>query len=260
MAPRKPKTEYEKLIAAGRKLVGDEDDAESMHESFAAWDKRVARWLHKTHAGSGLEAQWSALPYSKLVVGNEFNDSASSWSRFRKVLQERLSWMGNIASKQSGATVLAAHPKTPNQVFIVHGHDDHRKEALARFIEKLDLEAIILHERSSKGQTAFEKLAQNSNVAAAIVLLTGDDLGYSKTAGEKHALPRARQNVILELGYFLAKIGPEKVFALHEEGVEIPSDYAGVIYIRLDPRESWKLEVAKELKELGLAVDLNKIH
>lgn len=72
-------------------------------------------------------------------------------------------------------------------------------------------------------------------------------------------IPRARQNVILELGYFLGKLGREKVCALYEDGVEIPSDYQGVVFESLDKKGNWKFSVARELKEAGFDVDMNKI-
>lgn len=69
---------------------------------------------------------------------------------------------------------------------------------------------------------------------------------------------RARQNVILELGFFLGKLGRKRVCALYEEGVEIPSDYDGVIFVPLDKNGAWHLSLAKELKAAGLSIDLNK--
>jgi predicted nucleotide-binding protein len=68
---------------------------------------------------------------------------------------------------------------------------------------------------------------------------------------------RARQNVILELGFFLGRIDRKRVCALSEDGVEIPSDYDGVLFIPLDSSGAWKLDLAKEIKASGLPVDLN---
>jgi predicted nucleotide-binding protein len=70
--------------------------------------------------------------------------------------------------------------------------------------------------------------------------------------------PRARQNVILELGYFLGRLGRSRVCALYVEGLEIPSDYSGVLYVKLDGDGGWRLNLAKELKAAGLPVDMNK--
>ena len=139
-------------------------------------------------------------------------------------------------------------------VFIVHGHDDLAKTSVARFTEKLSLNAVILHERASQGRTVIEKFEQESSVVDfAIVLLTGDD---EVTVPGEIPQKRARQNVVFELGYFIGLLGRSRVAALVQPGVEIPSDYSGVVYIRLEG-DNWKLELAKEMKQGGLPVDLN---
>ncbi len=144
-----------------------------------------------------------------------------------------------------------------NTVFIVHGREESAKETIARFIEKLTLKTIILHEQANHGFTILEKLECYSTVAFAIVLLTPDDVGALSTAS--HTLsPRARQNVVFELGYFIGKLGRNKVCALYTEQVELPSDFSGMVYIPFDQNGAWKLLLAKEIKAAGLDVDLNK--
>jgi predicted nucleotide-binding protein len=145
------------------------------------------------------------------------------------------------------------------KVFIVHGHNEGIKQSVARLVEKLDIEAIILHEQPNKGRTIIEKFVEYSDVNFAIVLLTADDIGRQSIKSDDSLKPRARQNVILELGFFLGKLGRSNVCALYEEGVEIPSDYQGVIFVPLDDSGNWKFSISKELKEAGLDVDMNKI-
>jgi predicted nucleotide-binding protein len=89
--------------------------------------------------------------------------------------------------------------------------------------------------------------------------LTKDDRGGPAAAAFDAQKPRARQNVIFELGFFIGKLGRERVCALFETGVEIPSDYAGVVFVELDPRQTWRFEVAKEIRAAGLPVDLNDV-
>lgn len=145
-----------------------------------------------------------------------------------------------------------------NKVFIVHGHDEQIKESVARFIEKLGLEAIILHEQPNGGKTIIEKFEKYSDVSFAIVLLTPDDFGGSKLK-PKIINDRARQNVIFELGFFIGKYGRHRVCALLKDKIEYPSDYSGVIYISVDSSSAWKLQLAKEMKQAGLEIDLNKV-
>ena len=114
-----------------------------------------------------------------------------------------------------------------NEVFIVHGHDDEVKETVARFIENFGIEATILHEQANRGQTIPEKFEEHASEAGfAIILLTPDDVGASKDETD-NPKPRARQNVVLELGYFWGKLGRGRVCVLHKGGVELPSDMQG---------------------------------
>jgi predicted nucleotide-binding protein len=145
---------------------------------------------------------------------------------------------------------------TTDSLFIVHGHDHAFLQQVVRFIEKLEIKPVLLFEEPGKGQTIIEKLESNSNVSFALVLFTPDDLG--RAAKEKELHPRARQNVVLELGYFLGKLGRSNVVALYDESVELPSDYRGVEYVKIDVEGAWKLRLAKELKAAGLMVDMNK--
>jgi len=144
-----------------------------------------------------------------------------------------------------------------NDVFLVHGHDVEAKETVARFIEKLELEVIILHELSNIGRTIIEKFEDHSNVGFAVVLLTPDDLGTSKDKKEE-LNPRARQNVIFELGYFIGKLGRKRVCVLYKEQIELPSDYEGILYVKMDKGGGWKQNLAREMKEAGMKLNLNK--
>lgn len=147
-------------------------------------------------------------------------------------------------------------PISGSKVFLVHGHDESARESVARYLEKLQLEPIILHEQPSAGRTIIEKVERYAEVAFAVVLLTPDDVGGVQ--GEPKALkPRARQNVILELGYFVGRLGRTHVAALVKGEVEKPSDYDGVVYVQMDSGGAWKLQLARELKTAGLNIDLN---
>jgi len=171
-----------------------------------------------------------------------------------------------IAERQSTAPIAleASAKQSQNKtigsksVFIVHGHDQALLQQVARFLEKLEIKPIILFEEPGKGQTIIEKLESNSVVSFALIMLTPDDLGRNAKEKEGKLHPRARQNVVLELGFFLGKLGRANVAVLYDESVELPSDYRGVEYVKYDAEGAWKLKIAKELKAAGLAVDMNK--
>lgn len=134
-----------------------------------------------------------------------------------------------------------------NKCFIIHGHDDKTKNEVARFIEKrLKKDSIILHEQASEGKTIIEKFERHSDVDFAVAIWTADDLGQPK--GEANSRLRARQNVIYETGYFAGKLGRGRVVILREQGVEIPTDLLGVIYI--DLAESWEEKLRQEVEAI----------
>ncbi len=149
--------------------------------------------------------------------------------------------------------------RTPgNSVFVVHGHDEAIKQSVARLLEKLGLQPIILHEKATEGRTIIEKLEHYSDVDFAVILLTPDDIGADKEK-PSDLRPRARQNVILELGFFLGVLSRKRVCPLYRGPMELPSDYMGVGYVLMDDAGAWKYDLAKELRAAGFDVDMNKI-
>ena len=148
--------------------------------------------------------------------------------------------------------------RSSRKVFVVHGHDEALKLDVARFVEKLGLEVVILAEQANQGRTIIEKFEAHAEDAGfAIVLLTPDDVG-APVANSSVLKSRARQNVILELGYFIGKLTRSRVCALHKGDVELPSDILGVVYLSISG--NWKLELAAEMKMAWPDLDLNKAH
>jgi predicted nucleotide-binding protein len=148
-------------------------------------------------------------------------------------------------------------PHIGDKIFIVHGHDGDTKLQVAEFVERVTGERpVILHEQADSGRTIIEKFEKHASEAGfAIILLTADDEGKAKGANQLN--PRARQNVVLEFGYFMAKLGRGRVVALHEAGVELPSDVTGVLYKSL--AGNWHTELARELKAADIEIDFSRI-
>ncbi len=183
-----------------------------------------------------------------------------SWERGREKFKNLCNTMLEDLQLTKSPSMTTSKPAS-NEIFVVHGHDNEMKLAVARTIEQLGLKPIILHEQPDKGFTVIEKFFNYSDVGFAVVLLSPDDMGYAKTSVPDKARPRARQNVVLELGFFLGKLGRNRVLALHRTvpNFEMPSDYAGVIYKPFDDAGAWRFELAKELNALDYNVDANKL-
>ena len=146
--------------------------------------------------------------------------------------------------------------RNSNKVFVIHGRNQAAREKVARFLEKLDLEPVILHEQPNKGRTIIEKFEDYADVHFALVLLTADDIG-GREQEPTELKPRARQNVVFEFGYFIGKLGRERVCALLETTIEKPSDCDGILYVPLDEQDSWRMPLIQELKVAGFDIDAN---
>lgn len=155
-------------------------------------------------------------------------------------------------------TIPAVSASTPSRnVFVVHGHDEGPKESVARFLTSIGFTPVILHEQANRGRTIIEKFEAHGDVGFAVVLLTPDDVGNAREHGP--ARPRARQNVVLELGYFIGRLGRDRVCALKRDEVEIPSDIAGVVYTAFDNAGAWRAELGRELQAAGYEIDWNQV-
>ncbi len=200
--------------------------------------------------GGGDEQEWEAERAENMTTRLEIIDG----------LMELLA--SNATLEKTGSLVAAletdSRAQPGNRIFLVHGHNEEVIHGTARFLERFDLQVTILREQPSSGRTLIEKFIDFSDVSFAVVLLTGDDRGGQSDIPFEDQRPRARQNVILELGFFLGGLGRERVCALYQEGVEIPSDYSGVLFIPLDRSGAWHIALARELKAAGLEIDMNK--
>lgn len=153
--------------------------------------------------------------------------------------------------------VTTPKPAAETRVFIVHGRDNLRRASVARFVERLGMTAVILAEQADQGRTIIEKFEDHGNGADyAIVLMTPDDFGGMSGNDSQ---PRARQNVVLELGYFMGRLERRRVTALVVGDVERPSDVDGILYVRWDDNEEWHRLVARNMKGIGLDVDMNRL-
>jgi predicted nucleotide-binding protein len=159
--------------------------------------------------------------------------------------------------RQTPSSRPALRPST-RKAFVVHGHDDGAREAVARFLEKIGFEAFILHERPNKGRTIITKFREEAaDIGFAVVVMTPDDLG-KRADDASEAKLRARQNVVFELGFFIGALGPDRVAALVKGEIERPSDFDGVVYISLDAAD-WRTKLGQELQAVGYEIDWNKV-
>jgi len=239
-------TEWKRNVeAALRRLFGDQSD----------------------HLKSFKDVRYSLMMFSDSTPDSAFADAFMSGvvhaqAIIRAAIQETEDY--DVASPTSSthhgnpqleARAGGSGKASNSRIFVVHGHDAEMKEAVARFIEKLRLEAVVLSEQANSGATIIEKFEKSSDTSFAIVLLSPDDVGAS-AADPSKLQQRSRQNVILELGYFLGRLGRSRVCPLVRGKLELPSDFHGVVYIAFEG-DDWKLHLIKELKAAGFNIDAN---
>ena len=145
------------------------------------------------------------------------------------------------------------------RVLIVGGHSDGINQIVARFIEHLGFEAIILSEQPNGRRTRFEKFKSYTNVDFAIVLLTPDDVGRAKDKPYDELKHRPSQDTIFELAYLYKHLQHEQVVALYTEEIVLPSYLEGWIHVPMCSTDSWKLKLVQEMQFAGLLIDKNKL-
>jgi predicted nucleotide-binding protein len=254
-------------VAIGEELEGrpirSEPDLNRVGDEYRAWNDYNETLLKRSFTTTEEAEKYT-------YVGPRSVSMAPSWDErvrsFLGVVHQRVQRLSSLQGRLELFEEVAEapgsrdNPAAPGlRVFIVHGHGHAAKEAVARFVRTAtSREATILHEQANEGRTIIEKFEDHAATTGfAIVLLTADDEGSER--GSRATAPRARQNVIFEMGFFIGRLGRSRVAVIHEEGVELPSDMSGVLYTPLDAAGAWRLDLGREMKAAGLDVDLNKV-
>ena len=222
--------------------------SESLKEKASIWKNQCAFYV-------------DSLKLNKFVLGR-FNTAVMNFGyngRFNNdYIDDMLAILKALPQEEDlpGYNSGTAKPKS-NEVFIVHGHNKNLRTEVKAVLYEMGLKPIILSEQANRGKTIIEKFeAKSSKVNYAIILMTADDTGKANL--EMDYKPRARQNVILEMGYFMARIKRSNMFLLLEDdNIEIPSDISGVVHCSVN--EDWKHQLAHELKECGYKVTSDDI-
>lgn len=234
------------------------DEAATIEEDFqvSPWQLRVKEFLRQT---LGMKA---VTEFTILNADSPMWALAMQMGHLEGILataEEPLSEPPTVSAAKITRRDEGQSKSDGRDVFLVHGHDNEVKETVARFLERLGLIPIILHEQPNEGRTIIEKFEVSSgDVTFAVVLLTPDDVGGAATEPQK-LNRRARQNVILELGYFMGRLGRSHVCAVHRGDVELPTDFQGVVYIPFDRAGGWRTKLTQELISAKMPVNVEAL-
>jgi len=261
-----------KAIEKLNKLISEVSGIQRNSSEHARWLANVLRILDTQF---GPDSQYSttirAFPWketgSRIYSGYDISSQIQRdhQNAFRRqmeqakgIIQSAVDALTERVSEATDNALPSAGSFDPKKVFIVHGHNESFKQNVARTIKAIGLTPIILAEQPDKGRTVIEKFENEGNdVGFAVVLLTADDKGRKNKARTMQS--RARQNVVFEMGYFMALLGRGRVMLLLQEGVEEPSDLKGIVYTKLDRDDAWKYRLVKELREQGYNISSDSL-
>ncbi len=215
------------------------------NELFDSWKIQVKSFIQKNFTETSIH-------YQEFEKNENINMWTTNYDIFKKLntilesLEVEFDDIVNASTNENKPHTIK------NKVFIVHGHDDLAISEVKNTLIQLGLEPIVLRDKPSSSKTIIEKIEHFSNeVRFAIILYTPCDIGGK----DKDTLkPRARQNVVLEHGYLMAKIGRNNTCALIKEDVEKPGDIDGIVYIPMDTHNAWRYSIVDELKSSGFNV------
>lgn len=255
-------------VTIGKELherqIGSEAALREARQAYRTWDEYNTTLLRRSFSTAKPSDVYSAEPGFFISGGEE--PLHSRIDDYRGDVSGRLRRLESIVGQLPlyeqmpgvAASATKSLPTVGSGVFIVHGHANALKQEVARAVQRLTgAEPVILHEQADRGRTIIEKFEQHAGeVGFAVVLLTADDTGGAADGDQR---PRARQNVVFELGYFFGRLGRSSVAVLYESGVELPSDVHGVLYTEVDAGGAWQYQLGRELRAAGIEADLNKL-
>ena len=224
--------------------------------------------LQQIIENAGYKGLWSDIEYGHCFKGD--GKQILNWYSKKGSILFQGQNTGSFKENITKAIETAADPtvtsitsnKKSQKIFVVHGHDHSARDQLELVLRRLGLEPFILMNNSGGGKTIVEALERHiyEEAAFGIVLITPDDYGYSKNETEVDKKPRARQNVILEMGMIMASLGREKMVIIKKGAVDMPSDTQGIIYLEYnDNIKDVVPKLVQRMREVGIQVDANKI-
>ncbi|EGQ8181308.1 nucleotide-binding protein [Vibrio parahaemolyticus] len=240
--------DLETVVAALGRNIKSSEDKGNMHQI-------------KTEEGEviNLYRTGTMQVQGKAQIKAKFEEDYNSYSGSTPPVQQ------DTAPAHASTETLVASVSQSKQVFVVHGHDEMAREQLELVLHKLGIDHFILANSGGGGLTIIEsleaKIGQNSTATSfGIVLMTPDDMGYALSSGDESIQPRARQNVVLEMGMLISSIGRRNIAILVKGHLERPSDADGILYIPFNNHVKETVpRLAARLKESGFVLNPDKV-
>lgn len=245
--------EIRDMIEKGRVLQNSviefEKDLEQSKVGYYSWSKENEEHLRRIFAtddeAKRYKENFALVLKRKIYLSDMVKD-------FRELVKSKVKHLEAIVNRLTIVTdidfdihhdEISYLSSTDNKAVVLHGSKKIR-DFVAKVLEENQMEAVVLKDKSG----VIDDFDNHEDAHHFIVILSNDDIGAAKSK-INNLKPRARQNVILELGYILGKIGSGKVIILYENDVEIPSVLRGVTTLKLTGK-SWQKKLAREIQKV----------
>lgn len=250
--------ELNRFIDQGRSLLQVEEPVEA-HSQFGHWLNNVSNWLSLRSPRSGLAEQWKSIGASVLLVGSRYYNDKASWDIFRSVVKQRINWLKKVdtALAGTGQRMQTAASK-PTRVH-VHGPEGPLREAVLEFLQRLDIPTLTSPAKAPAPGSPGEGL-DFSKLAFVVVLFTKPQAGPSTTFSPAASPgPDPMLQGVLELGFFLGRIGAKRICALADPGLSLALDTGKAPFVEADSAGAWRIALARSLKQAGITLDMNRV-
>ena len=209
------------------------------------FSKQNFDYLKKIFVSKSIAEEYAA---SSLYIGSFFGSDFSLTEKQLKIQNEIQEKLDKLVSIRDSLALLKPEEKKKQKVFFVHNDDNIIAQEILDFIEKHNFKPIILKDLAKAGKTLIDEIENVPDINYAIVVLTPDEIGGKERENLQF---RASQNVILELGIFVGKLGRNRVSGIRDESITLPEDFHGFEYIVYDPKGKWQHQLMKQLKAAG---------
>lgn len=212
---------------------------------------KINRAIDAVIDGGQTSCELLASSYAETLamLPSQYQQTIAVYLETAKRLREGAAANSTILSPNEDQLHRMVPISSTQKIFVVHGRNEYYRQRVVNLLREWGCIPITLREQPNIGRTLIEKFEEHANADYAVVLLTADDKGALAT--ERNHLPRPRQNVVFEMGYFIGRMTRERVCALYQEGVELPSDLAGIVYVPLDSNDQWQQVLLDELRAVG---------
>lgn len=257
-------------ILVGKKIYDHDGTFSEMEKDYSQWDdynneylKVVFNIVENEYRNKYIMST-SSVGVKEVMFGVNINEPRYKLWKLKRKVEIKINELESLKLRTDLIPIESENnfslPKNSNEflkdgpaVFIIHGYNNEMKKSVQVFLSRCELKDVVLHEQPDKSRTIIEKLIEEGATANYVIaVLSPDDLQSDGTL-------RARQNVILEIGYFIGKLGRDKVRLLIKESTSIPSDLQGILYDNYDSEGAWRINLAKEIMAVGIPINIDKL-